>query len=519
MNSAIFFLGMPSVVALGLLIFYFAKNCSRKSVLAYFAAVVVYGILRAHVLQLVLNEGILFPYLMNFQVARFGAVSLQEVIGWSLAATVSWLLADRLLWRFKIKPAPHRVAFLAAICLSTVSLAVETAAIEAGWWTWTIRQIERPLIGLVPLIGLLDWGFVSFDFLLAYLLFARPASLWSRLIALAFFPLHFFGHSKSLLLPEPLPLDLNDIMHGAIATYVLIRAIGEKGEPALPYPAQVRYRFIPLIAVGIIVASTMAVDLIIGKNPIRSSASLPLIILALVAFVKPFALPIVQRPKNREARPAKGKAGKKEKDRVVVPKADKDQPSLGIFFMRIGIAVAIFMIVYGLRVPFHRKSEQFKAALHSGVSRVNQNDLDGAIREFRKAVSYRPDNAAGHALLGQFLLIKKQYAEARQELEMALSLKPTDRHGLLQISILEMIEKHWDQAAEHARYGMRLYQDSPEFVYIAEKAQNHGKEGNFQIALDRAKRGGSQGINSLATVARMLGDTETVNACRTLIRN
>ncbi len=196
---------------------------ARASV--YFAALATYGALRGLAIRAVTSQALdtPFPYLMNRPVAALHGVSLQELLGWGVAVTLALSLAEPLVRRTGRAATPHRVAAVAALGLACVCLAVENAAIAAGWWTWTLAlPASGPL--RVPPVALLDWGFVAFDFLLPWLLAARPAGWGSRLAALSLFPLHMLGHTWVRALPGPLPVPGYDLVHVGIVTYVLWRA-------------------------------------------------------------------------------------------------------------------------------------------------------------------------------------------------------------------------------------------------------------------------------------------------------
>src|SRR5262245_30986244 len=186
MSSAVYFLAIPSLISFVILVLHIDANLGRKKALIYFGSLFAYGWIRALWLTHITKDdlGSAFPYLMNLPVFKLGGASLQEIIGWAVAVTLAWIVADRLLQRFKIQPGPHRTAAVAAFVLCAICLAVETAAIEAGWWQWTLNLRDRSFFGRVPLVGLLDWGFVAFDFLLPFLLLITPAPWTQRIPAL-----------------------------------------------------------------------------------------------------------------------------------------------------------------------------------------------------------------------------------------------------------------------------------------------------------------------------------------------
>lgn len=498
MNS-ILLLGIPSIFVCILLAIYLYKNVGMKLTLAYFISAIGYGILRGSILDYLIRDdfGPLFPYLMNSPALRIGIVSVQEVIGWSVAVLLSWILADRILRRIQIIPSPHRVALIAFFCMSAICWAVETAAIGAGWWTWTIKQPVHPIFGKVPLIGLLDWGFVAFDFLLPFLLFASAASLNARLISLTLFPLHFFFHPKSTVLPEPVPLTPNDLMHAGIFAYVLARSIEEKSEPLLKEPSKERVRWFPAIALFIIVAATAAAELFVAKNPKLILGSVPLLLLGLLAFALPFSMPEVRLP-------------------VTQKRVEKKSEWQALYWF--GIFLMFFVITYLFRAPFYRRTQEFVERVSQGIESWNRGDLRTAEDKLEEAVRIRPDQPSGHAVLAQLYLQQQRWKDARTEAEKALELNPTQRDALLLLSTIDLKEMRWNESWKRASYGNSLYPDRPEFLYLRGMAEKNMEDVHqnsaqtIQLAMETARGGGVEARRALARLAFFLGDTDTVKA-------
>ena len=493
MPPAFYYLVLPSFIVLILLVLHSIANRGNRATAIFFISAIVYGLIRAlwidHLTRV--EFGTLFPYLMNFPVIKIGPVSFQEVVGWSVAATIAWLISDRLFLRFRITPAPHRIALLSFFILASLCLAVESAAIESGWWIWTIKQPIEGIFGRVPPVGILDWGFVAFDFLLPYLLFTQPASWPKRLIGLSLFPLHFYSHSKMIPFEEPVPLAVNDLSHAAIFAYVLICAVGERGKSILPEPFKERMRWLPLTSIAIVCSSTMLACFFESKNPAAAVYSIPLLVFGLVAYLKP----------------AQALQEKKRK---------KDEENWGIFLSRIGIGILIFCVVYWLRVPFHRNTQIFSEAVQAGVERLNAGDFPGAETALRKAIQARPDQAGGRAILAHILMQNGNDAEARQQLETALRHNQTHQTALMLLTTLDLKEHRWSEAQIRAEKGHNLYPRRPEFVYQSVVASRRLKNENPAVvseAVEVARQGGPSMLQSLAQLAMSLNDPLTAKAC------
>jgi Tfp pilus assembly protein PilF len=141
-----------------------------------------------------------------------------------------------------------------------------------------------------------------------------------------------------------------------------------------------------------------------------------------------------------------------------------------------GVFLLVFLIVYNLRAPFHRRTKQFADHVTQGVQLWNQGNLDAAEREVREALRVRPDQASGHSILAQLQFQKKNLAEARKEAEAALAINSTQRDALMLLSTLDIKEQRWKDAMERAAYGNSIYPDRPEFLYLRGMAEKTSKK-------------------------------------------
>lgn len=506
MPGPVLVLGVPSAIVYVLLVVHAVRNRGPRPAALYFGSALVYGVLRATLVERVVHDqpGSLFPYLMALPVVRVGPASAQELLGWSVAVSIAWLVADRLLTRVTGRAGPYRTAALAALGMCAVCLAVETAAIGAGWWVWTIKM-PSGLFGRVPLVGLLDWGFVAFDFLLPLLVWTSGGSLLDRAAAFSLFPLHFLLHASMRPLPEPVSLAWNDISHAGIFAYVLVRAIDDAGASSLPHPWLEKGRWMPLAATALVAGATVVADVLSG-HPLGVLASLPLLLLGLAALAGPApALPaeITAPPPQR--------SGRRQRKAQARPPTDA-------VWLRVSIVLAIAAGLVLTRAPFHRRNRAFVESLNRGVDRVNAGDLPGAEREMRMGVALRPDNAYGRALLAQVLTMEGRRDDARRELEVALDLQPTLQNALVMLTTLDLLGGRWNEAAKRAEYGRRIYPDRAEFVYQSEVARRRASAEATEAAppaeaIDAARRGGPSMLAALASLATDLGDRETAAIC------
>jgi tetratricopeptide (TPR) repeat protein len=287
---------------------------------------------------------------------------------------------------------------------------------------------------------------------------------------------------------EPVPLAINDITHGLIFGYVLISAIGEKGKSILPEPSKEQLRWLPFIAVMIVCAATMLACVFEDNNPKAVIFSIPLLAFALIGTAKTHG-----EIKTRKA-----------------------EERWDVFLGRIAAGIAVFCIVYWLRVPFHRNTRLFSEALQAGVERLNTGDFAGAERQLRKAIEARPDQAGGRAILAHVLIENGNDAEARKQLETALLYNQTHQTALILLTTLDLKEKRWKEAQVRADKGHKLYPRRPEFVYqsiIAERNLKNESPAVVVEAVEVARRGGQSMLQSLASLAMSLNDPLTARAC------
>lgn len=483
-DSALFLLAIPSALALTLLARWQWSRLGPPRALGYFAALTAYGALRGPSIRAVTSQALdtPFPYLMNRPVAAVYGVSLQELLGWAVAVTLALSLAEPLVRRTGRAATPHRVSAVAALGLACVCLAVENAAIAAGWWTWTLAlPASGPL--RVPPVALLDWGFVAFDFLLPWLLASSPSGWGSRLAALSLFPLHMLGHTWVRALPGPLPVPGYDLVHVGIAAYVLWRAVGESADPGSG-PGRAA-TWLPASAAGLVVGATAAACLASGR-PLGALASLPLAALGVVAFFRSPTGPAVDAGRRR------GGA------------------------LRLALVAVAVVFLVAVSAPRARRQQRLVTGLERGVARLNAGDLAGAESTVRAALAARPEHAGGRTLLALVLLRQGRTPEARAELDQALAAEPTARDALLMAASLDLAAGARARADERATLGRRVYPRSPEFAYLSLLARGQAGAGRPPAApaVALARQAGQPALSALAALAARYGDAATVLACR-----
>jgi len=122
-----------------------------------------------------------------------------------------------------------------------------------------------------------------------------------------------------------------------------------------------------------------------------------------------------------------------------------------------------------------------------------QNDIPGAIAEYRKALQVDPHALGIHYQLGQAILASSQTDTARQEakkeFEAELSANPADADAELGLAEVDSREGNTDAAAQHCRRSLQLRPDFADaHLAFAKLLSANGKDGEALMHLKEAER-------------------------------
>lgn len=390
-------LAVPATFILALLLGHIRRNRGTGLAVAFALASAAYGLVRgAWVFSISASHNVPMPYRMAGSL-RIGAASPMEVAGWMLAAALAWLLGATLVrvfgGRVGTEPA-YRTAFAGALVLATLCLAVETAAIAAGWWDWSIPPPPEDFLR-VPPIALVDWAFVAFDFLLPFLVFSRRSSLPDRAGSLCLFPLHFLSHRYLLPTIPSVPLSLFEFAHYGIPLWVFWRAAGEGSSAG---KAGQEWGFVVPGLAALLVAADCALATVLAGHKSSMVFVLPL------AMIGVLALAVGRRG---QPRPASARPGAR------LPR-----------ILRGSAVAATLAVVLFVQLPANRRREGYARNFVDGVARLNAGDAIAAERLLRESVSLRPDKAEPHLILALALYRLGRVNESQAQLDDALRIKP-----------------------------------------------------------------------------------------------
>lgn len=471
-----------SAAVLLLVIDHRRANFGGRAAAAFLFAAAGYGLVRSLSIR-ALSEAHLggMPYRLGSPLASVAGVPLQELVGWTASVGLAAYFADRLLRRFGRPTDPYRTALVAGLGLAVICLAVETAAVAGGWWSWSLAHSpDNPL--RFPPIALLDWGFVAIDFLLPFELWRRRAPLGARIAGLLCFPVHLAGHAFAAPLPGPIPLSGFDLAHVGLVAAVVAAASATKEAGDWPSVRAEPLRLRPVLAVAILLG-TAAIQLILAHDAARLWTALPLAALALyVATI-------------RKEVPAKGKPWPRARAAALFG--------------------ALLLLGLALRLPSAQNASAFETHLRQGAASAVAGRLDAAETELQKALAIRPGHSEALWLLGWVEMQKGNRAPARTHLEAALAARPGAIDALRLLARLDLEEGKKEEAAALLAEAPRLHPDREDLAYLAWKAKDtsFGTEPAPAALLAAASPGE---LGEIYALARALGDRKTEEACRAL---
>lgn len=216
------------------------KTFGRNKTIAFFISGIIYSILRANFIAFIMhlrhNVEPILPYEIHFPIIKIFGTTPVEISGWLIVSYLSYRISSYLLKDYTIF---HKI-ILSGLFIACCSFAIETTAIEANWWRWRVI-LGNSIFGRVPTMGIIDWTFVAFEFLLPFILFINKTPNFLKFLSLIIFPAHIFLHLKLEVISEKFPFTFNILFH--ILIPILILSLGfvfkikseEEGFPKIPH--------------------------------------------------------------------------------------------------------------------------------------------------------------------------------------------------------------------------------------------------------------------------------------------
>lgn len=496
MDPRALLLVVPTAAVLAALVVHSWRSLPRWRAATFWAAAALYGLLRGVVLHRVVEGGLgaTFPYRIHDPLLPVFGVPLQELAGWAIVAYLGWWAGDRLAAR---GGRPRHALFLqlawACLFLGAISWAVESAAVAAGWWHWTV-PVRHPWLGNVPLIGLVDWFFVGTDFLLPFLALTSPALAgvrwrWATLLA---FPLHFAAH---LAVERPaawFPIPPYHLAHWALLALVVGLAIrSRRTEAAFATPAGA-VRHLPALAVSVVLADVVLVHLVVAGRPELLAAALPAAAVVLQAL----------RPRlgnGLAALAAAGALGAPPLLLGVVPAAASAalrRLQGGGRRVLVVVTLAMALLAWGVHRRGHLGQEDLVARLERAVAARDRGELAAAERELAAAAEAHPGAHAPRFLLGEIHYRSGRLGAAGEEMEGVLAIRQDHLPAHRLAAVAAMRRGDREAAAAAAERGLAVVPGDPQLLYLARRARRQPVAG--WAAFDGLQPAEAQGVVALA---------------------
>jgi hypothetical protein len=408
-----------------------------------------------------------FPYIFQKRLLGVYHDSLTADFGWIICLYIGSYLAFRIADRL-----PHMrgklfpqvtLACLFNFCLS---YAVEATAMTMGWWQWNLSTRSSILVD-VPMVGIVAWFSVGFDFLIPYYLirhYRRPGQFWPFLTILIF-PLHMATHLFHERVSAILPITPYNIYHWAmvLAAMILPFASGLKFRiPWLPSKAlgrgqslegseKVPGRFVtnlPSAGLGMVAAVLLISDLAITGDTRLLISKIPLAVYTLLAV---HHIPVAVVLAGTALAAAAGGV-------VMIPPL-----LLPLFYAALWakglwarmrwlkpLFVLIPLLLTGWYYSWSRARDaldrRYLALCDEGLVLAEGADIDGAIRQFSAAAQLKPYSLRAYQNLGILHSRKKQYEEAERVLRKILELRPVSEEAHANLGNLYLLKRDPDEA-------------------------------------------------------------------------
>ena len=455
MDPRLPYLTVPSLIVLGLLIAHAMRALPRRRAAAFWGTVAVYGVVRAVALRWVVQLGraVSFPYAMRKPLFPVFGVGLQEVAGWAIAVYLAWWIGSRLSRR-----AFAQIAW-AFVALGSLSWAVESSAVAAGWWSWTI-PVTVPFFARVPFIAIVDWAFVALDFLAPFILLTAPAFREKplRWASLALFPAHFASHVFANAAFGPVPI--HHLVHWIeIAGLAWLALRSPSDDAAFEDSSR-----LPVVALAIVLADVAFVEIVVAKDAALVRSVVPALVLGIAAS-------------------------------IATPRRERTAPRWVAAAALAGIAAVAFTV----HTAGERRQKALTTGLDAAIAAMNHGDVDGASTRLRQLAEDSPGSHVPHALLGEIDYRKGQLDAAADEFARAVLIKQDFVQGYRYLAVIALRLGHTEEAVREADRGRAIDGADPELRYLAARARGQDPTGDLPLPDVKAAQ-------TLASLAFEVGD-------------
>lgn len=495
MDTRVLILTLPSLAILGLLIVHSFRTMPRARAVAFWCGVVAYGVARGVALRWVIDHGVggSFPYAIRDPLFPLFGVPLQEVAGWAIVAYLGWWLGTRF--------SPHLFSQIAWACvfLGAISWTIESAAIAAGWWHWTV-PVTQPLFMNVPSIAIVDWFFVGIDFLLPFAVLTAPELRGRRvrMLALLAFPLHFGAHCVPYRITDAIPIPFHHVVHWLLVSLLLWLAMrSATGDAPFAGAGALRRSWMPLVGLSVMLVDVAAVELLMVGKPRLLVSILPTLVVTVQTFYPAvgYVLGAAGLALGLRLAPVAVAA---------VPPATSAALWWGRRHRRWAPVAALAVLSVGaLRIHSTgaREQDELKRRLDVALAARNRGDLRSAEQELASLCDDFPGSHVPPALLGQIDYRNDKLEEASARYADAVAIKQDYVEGFRYLAVIDLRLGRNEGAERFARRGLELDEDDPDLLYVSARARGLNGIGD---RFDRLEPGRAY---ALASLAFEVGDT------------
>lgn len=503
MSERILLLTLPSAAMLALLVAHSAVALPRRRAWSFWIACTAYGVARGLAVRAVTERGLgsSFPYIVTDPLFALGGVSLQEVAGWAIVAYLGWWLGHRFAGGVVggAEPPLHLQVVWAGLWLGAVSLAVETAAVGAGWWQWTLAS-GGGLLGEVPAIGLVDWSFVAVDFLWPFVVLTATKRFWG-LVLLAAFPLHFASHLAVDRISEIVPVPWFHAVHWLLAAMLVAAALlRPERDRGFVEPASVRRRF-PVAAL-MLLAIALAATLVVAGRLDRLSSLAPASLVAVIAL-----------DRRRGAWVAGAVAAGGVLEPALLLAAVPAAASLVLVaahgrgrLATTGVVATLLAAALLVHDAARDRERRLTRKLEEALAARDRGELARALESLEQINREPPYSHAAHGLRGEILYRSGRLDEARDAFEAAVGVKRAFPMALRHLVVIDLRSGNVERARRRAEKALALAPQDVELRYLGYRAAGHPPPADFWETL---VDGGAAAVETVAGLAFEVDDVQS----------
>lgn len=435
---------LPATAVVAGLVLHSLRFRGGRETLYFFLAATAFGITRGNVIWWIttVHFGGKFPYIFQKQLLGVYHDSLTADAGWIICLYVGSYMASLITRRLphmsdKLFPMVS-VACLFNVCLS---YAVEATAMTMGWWQWNLST-QSSILSDVPMVGIVAWFSVGFDFLIPYYTIRhyRSPGQWWPFLTLLIFPLHMGTHLFGDRVSHFLPITPYNTWHWLmlLAAISLPFLSGIKmRRPWLPsraVPSRAGadgrvgrfYSLLPALGLGVVLAVLLISDLGITGDPRLLITKVPLALYAMLAVGSISPLWVLAASAILAAL-----GGALFVPPVVVSLFYAALWGAGMWrrtpwLKPIYILVPIVLtgVYYNWSVSRDRVDLRYASLIHRGKDLAKQGKIEDAIDVLSGAADLKPNSLPAYEDLTVLYSKVKRYDEAERVLEKMLELRP-----------------------------------------------------------------------------------------------